>query len=94
MKINVAILVTSCKHGTEYDVFPTQALAWEALYDYVNSFWDELHDAGPIPKDEQEAVDIYFEKKAYDEWWEITVRTLDISGLDLRSLTSDEEEIR
>jgi len=90
MKISVTILVTSCKHGVEYDVFLTQAEAHEALYDYVCSFWNEL-DGKPMPEDKQEAIDLYFEIKVYDEWWEIATRTLDLSGSDLRTLTSEEE---
>jgi hypothetical protein len=93
MKISVTVLVTSCKHGTEYDVFPDQDSAWAALYDYVCQFWGELGDE-PMPENRQDAIEKYFEIKAYDEWWEIATRTLDLSGSDLRSLTLNEEDIR
>lgn len=93
MKINATILVTSHKHGTDYGLYPNATVAYEALYDYVCEFWDDQCE-GEMPENADDAIDEYFEQNAYDEWWEIAPRTLDISGSALRALLSDEEEIR
>lgn len=79
MKISVVILVISHKHGLDYGVYYTGQEAWDTLYDYVCEFWD-TEEMGPVPDDQQLAVDDYFEYHLGNEWYEMPVRTLDISG--------------
>ena len=78
MKVSVVILVISHKHGTDYGLYYTGQEAWDALYDFASLFWDV--DMGPMPEDQQTVIDDYFEYHQGNEWYEMPVRTHDISG--------------
>lgn len=93
MKISAAILVTSCKHGTDYGLYKNEVDAYEALYDYVCQFWEDSIEWA-MPEDPDTAVQEYYEENGYNEWWEIVTRTFDLSGSAVRALLSNEEDIR
>jgi hypothetical protein len=91
MTVSVIILVINHKHGTDYGLYFSGQRAWDALHDYVVEFWEE-DEMGPIPEDQQTAIDEYFEYHLGNEWYDMPIRTLDISGFNLKPST--EEDIR
>jgi hypothetical protein len=93
MKISVVILVISHKHGTDYSLHFTAQEAWDALHGFVVTWWN-TEEMGFIPSDDQTAVDEYFEYHLGNEWYEMPIRTLDISGSRTKLKTLGEEEIR
>lgn len=67
------VYVTSIehKHGTNFYVNRSKQGAVNALYDYVEEWWDEAVPAGcgPISDyDKATAIEMYFENNGYESW--------------------------
>ncbi len=73
---DVVVLLINHRFGTRIDVYATFAGAKRGVHAYVASQWSyELGDE-PMPENEQDAVDRYFQFVGEDEFYSINVRTV------------------
>lgn len=79
--MNVYVLIIDHDHGTDVNVYATDELAKEALYEYVQEWWGDVSANAGYPKDcpdnAAEAIAMYFEDNS--EWYAIHERP--ITGL-------------
>ena len=70
--MKVTILRITHKHGVNYYVHLTREAARQELVKWVKEWWPKELPDEPIPEDEQEMIDVYFELGPPTESWEMT----------------------
>lgn len=68
----VAFLIIEYRNGRNVYACENEGRAVDELYSFVEEYWSELPgDVGGIPSDRLNAIEIYFEEKEGEEFYEI-----------------------
>lgn len=65
-------LIISHKHGSEVWLCMDEATANTILFHWVKEYWHDSNNDEEIPKDEQDAIDMYFDDHPDYEYYDLT----------------------
>lgn len=74
----VHVLTIHHRHGEDVTVATTADLAYAALDDYVQEWWDQEGEPPipPLPATPEARRDQYFKERATEEWYEVNEQTV------------------